>query len=268
MAVIIIIGVVAAITIPSAIKNIEKTHIETRFKIAYSILSRAVDMAEVENGPSNTWTFHDNSISSDKLSAKMSREVAEKYFIPYLNISYICDYPDNIKKCFADTSWHNSAGFIVGPGNGYDTQRGYSFRLKNGMSICINSIDSYYDQSDPRYRNAFAKITVDIDGPNKGKSIMGRDVFHFSVPGRTPEGIQRNIYPGLTNRAGYFDSDYGYVDNRGVFRNSTCRNQSTNLQNGAAVCGTHLGCNCAYEIYRNNFKLPYNLSNIASSYKQ
>jgi prepilin-type N-terminal cleavage/methylation domain-containing protein len=52
-----IIGVVAALTIPSVVRNYQKTQTVTRLKKAYTIMNQAVAMSELENAPKEQWNY-------------------------------------------------------------------------------------------------------------------------------------------------------------------------------------------------------------------
>ena len=52
-----IIGVVAALTIPTLMKNYEKKITVTRLEKTYSTLAQAMKMAQAEHGDVNTWDF-------------------------------------------------------------------------------------------------------------------------------------------------------------------------------------------------------------------
>lgn len=55
-----IIGVIAALTIPQLVSNYQKKVVPTRLKKMYNTLWNAIYMAEVENGPTDNWTFSDD----------------------------------------------------------------------------------------------------------------------------------------------------------------------------------------------------------------
>src|SRR5574344_1882726 len=52
-----IIGVVAALTIPTLVNNYQEKASVTKLKKLYSIVSQAVKLAEVDNGPIEDWGF-------------------------------------------------------------------------------------------------------------------------------------------------------------------------------------------------------------------
>jgi len=83
----VIIGVVAALTIPTAISKFRKNQIETRLKKSYSTLTNAIKRAEVDHGSvSLLW---DTSNLAD-----------------FIN-TYIKPYVSNIKKITVTSSWIN-----------------------------------------------------------------------------------------------------------------------------------------------------------------
>ena len=61
-----IIGIVAALTIPTLMANQRKKAVETKLKKFYTTMSQAVIMSEIENGPSSEWalntSYYSNSI--------------------------------------------------------------------------------------------------------------------------------------------------------------------------------------------------------------
>lgn len=73
-----IIGVVAALTIPTLIQNYKKREIETSLQKIYSTVNQAIKKAELDYGEYENWEF-----TSDGSNA------LDQYFIPYLNVSKI-----------------------------------------------------------------------------------------------------------------------------------------------------------------------------------
>lgn len=72
-----IIGVVAAMTIPTLITNIRHRDYTAKLKKFYSTMSQVIISAEDEYGPVGTW---DSSLSY--------KEYAQKYFAPYIKFSF------------------------------------------------------------------------------------------------------------------------------------------------------------------------------------
>ena len=72
-----VIGVVAAITMPTLIQNYQKSKTANQLKTVYSIMNQAVKMSEIDNGLITEWTFPENNAESIKI-------FLNKYIAPYL----------------------------------------------------------------------------------------------------------------------------------------------------------------------------------------
>ncbi|MBE7706761.1 MAG: prepilin-type N-terminal cleavage/methylation domain-containing protein [Cyanobacteria bacterium SIG30] len=79
-----IIGVVAAITIPTTIKNHWHTEISTGAKTSFSIMSNVIRKAVYDHGPTDTW---DIGITGNIDNAE---DFIEKYILPYVKIAKNC----------------------------------------------------------------------------------------------------------------------------------------------------------------------------------
>ena len=82
-----VIGIVAAMTIPTLVNNYQKKLFVTKMKYTYSLLSNALALSVLENGNANTWNYGK---SSDKASTGSSEDltyIVNTYFKPYLKIS-------------------------------------------------------------------------------------------------------------------------------------------------------------------------------------
>ena len=74
-----IIGVVAALTMPSLIANHTKSVVEARLEKFYSSMNQAIRMAELDYGPRETW-FEDNN------DPALQEAWIKKYIVPYMNV--------------------------------------------------------------------------------------------------------------------------------------------------------------------------------------
>lgn len=72
-----VIGVVAAITIPTLIQNYQKQVTVNRLKETYSILEQAVKMSEIDNGDVTEWQYPKNTEQSHI-------DWINKYLAPYM----------------------------------------------------------------------------------------------------------------------------------------------------------------------------------------
>lgn len=78
-----ILGVIAAITLPSVINNYRKKALETGLLRFYSLMNQAFYMSSIENGPVNTWNYFDGN----------SCQFYKTYLAKYLNnTEYECGY--------------------------------------------------------------------------------------------------------------------------------------------------------------------------------
>lgn len=76
-----IIGVVAALTMPTLISNYKKQEIAARVKTFYSVISQAIQMSEIDNGPSREWIKEQQIVGDEPAN---NRNKALTYFNRYL----------------------------------------------------------------------------------------------------------------------------------------------------------------------------------------
>ena len=147
-----VIGVVAAMTMPTLIKNYQKTVTATRLKATYSTISQAVRMSEVDNGPVASWKLPPDTISARK-------SFVDTYFKPYLK---------NIKEC---DSTQNCLGEKIYSLNGSEISEVTKqvFILNNGVVL------SFTFQGGTNIQ-----IDTDING-KKGPNTSGKDRFTIVV---------------------------------------------------------------------------------------
>ena len=74
-----IIGVVAAITLPILVQNYQKKVTVERLKQTYSILSQAIKMSEIDNGPVEEWN-----IPTESNAYEHGKQFSEQYITPYM----------------------------------------------------------------------------------------------------------------------------------------------------------------------------------------
>ena len=140
-----IIGVVAALTIPTLMANHRKTVIETRLAKFYSTMNQAVQRAEVDYGDKTLWEKYemiyekDEDGNDDKTKPIVNTAYFNKYFAPYIvatkmeegaNGGVIVYFPDGSVASFSSDAihfWPNGKDF-----NGYqrDDETGL---IKNDM---------------------------------------------------------------------------------------------------------------------------------------
>ena len=159
-----IIGIVAAMTMPSLIQNYQKKQTVSQLQKAYSTFSQALVQSQQENGQSSEW-----SVTVAGSSYEDNLAYFNTYWKPYLKVIKVCK---TMKECgynitgFASLTdrhnytyyglFNNVPGFIYGDGT-YASIRPYGF---NNVALQL--------------------LVIDING-SKMPNIIGRDVFHFQI---------------------------------------------------------------------------------------
>lgn len=82
-----IIGVVAAMTLPTLIQNHKKHEVETKLAKVYSVVNQAIKMAEAEYGDPSGWQLE----CSNATPANCTSEDRKEWFMKYIgkNLKYI-----------------------------------------------------------------------------------------------------------------------------------------------------------------------------------
>jgi prepilin-type N-terminal cleavage/methylation domain-containing protein len=163
-----IIGVVAALTMPSLIARHQEKVTVTKVAKNYSIISNAYNMIKSEEGPMSEWGTSDD---NHKLSDAM---IMGEKFEQYLRFTKLCKdksgcWPDAVYKRLNSQYWTN-----------VETQ-GFNYKgvLEDGT---LFSVYQYTDGGVPLDKHGV--IDIDING-FKGPNTLGKDVFRFSIVDRT-----------------------------------------------------------------------------------
>ena len=172
-----IIGVVAAMTLPTLIANYEKKVTATKAKKAYSELLNAIKMSEAHNGEMKEWTYPESG------SIEITRSFVNEYIKPYFN---------GLKECSVGND--DSCGGPV-------SYTGVNYILPNGtgLSMVIHPVGKFY-------------VTVDTNG--KGQpNTLGHDLFNFSANNTNKNLLPYGWKENLTKE----EIVYGYMDDFGTF---------------------------------------------------
>ncbi len=178
-----IIGVVAAMTMPSLINETNNLQFVSKLKKVNSVLAQATSMAVEEYGMIEDWGITDG--SDDGIN------VAFNIYSKSLNVIKDCGNDATGGDCVAKTklltlsgaaysgSWSNASGF------GADT---HTFILKDETSLIFD----VYSGSDASIQGVtrnklknYMLIIADVNGPKKPNKL-GRDTFLFVL---TQDGI-------------------------------------------------------------------------------
>lgn len=173
-----IIGVVAAMTIPSLLKNNNDTELKTAYKKKFSELSQVFDKIRADNGGSLRGAF----TGSQYATPTVMDPVITQYF-----------------KVFKMAQTQNSSGNTVwhDPNNWYDVNNNVlgttcagcaGYILNDGALIHFNS----WDINGCNYNETglCSYITIDINGFKKPNRV-GKDIFELKL-------YENKLAPGTT----------------------------------------------------------------------
>lgn len=155
-----IIGVVAALTIPNLNSSTADKEKVAKVKKVYSNLNDAFGRAQAVYGPFEEWLQLDNTTS-----AQVTR-IGER-MTEFLKTSKNCANQVN-KGCFT-TNIRDNKGTIDGDLNVMNDSNASAYKiiLADGSALSFSVFWFGY------------AATLDIDGPNKGSSTLGKDLFIF-----------------------------------------------------------------------------------------
>ncbi|CDE43771.1 general secretion pathway protein G [Clostridium sp. CAG:768] len=160
-----IIGVVAALTIPTLIENYQKRQVVESLKIAYSIFLGVIEKAKLDYGDVENWDW--NLLSSDRAPTD-GNEFVNKYIIPYIKV-----VPAKLKYEQAK----QLDGSIVSSGTSMYLYKP-KYVLTNGMTFSYYATWGYSDDHS-------LVLSIDINGYNR-PNRMGRDLFIFLISKSSP----------------------------------------------------------------------------------
>ena len=162
-----IIGVVAAMTLPTLIANYQKKVVETRLISFYSKINQAYRMSYAENGDTVDWITSDKNYSYDEMVKWL-----EQYIFPYMK-----HY--NVKQCNVETTGQIGVCVTIPDGSLY------WFSIdRNGQDVAYY-VNGNTDDSGPRnkFQFNFSK-RVKNDGSTNKQSMDFIDPYVFDWDGR------------------------------------------------------------------------------------
>lgn len=153
-----IIGVVAALTIPTVVQSYRKTQTVTQLKKVYSALANTANLAIADEGPINTWEIGEN------LTRQAAADFVSKYLAPYLKVSKNCGL-DMTGDCECKYSYLNNEGGLLTLDSNWTR-----FYLNDGtfLGVSVSNTET----------RKFASVRVDINGKKK-PNVYGKDIFIF-----------------------------------------------------------------------------------------
>ena len=213
-----IIGVVAAMTLPTLIQKHRKQVVETRLKQVYSILGQLVNTAQAEHGDISTWS---------------KKDYVETYILPYIKKS-------DIKK----------SNIRVASNQDKDE---YEIQLISDIKMAVSYLDGTAIDNGT-YRSFSVEIFVDVNGDKK-PNTLGRDQFIFYILPHTASVYNDGKGDLALNvpHAGLFWDGYGFYTSAlktNIWRG--CSNNEAQFNELAIYKNAY----CIALIAQNGWKIP------------
>ena len=211
-----IIGIVAAMVIPSLISSYQKHVTVTRLKQTYAQITQAVKLSEADNGNLGGWDMAMGQVGNYTYDSESSKKFAQTYFTPYLKYSYVCD--DTKSYCsYSKKQMDNSTAITS------NFEKLYGIVLMNGVVIRFW----------PRVEKA-AELKVDLNG-SSGPNTAGKDIFSIVVSNGDLNGVL-----GKEKAPGVYMSGVGYsreyLMSGGTHQHYACSKTPGRLYSGT-FCG-------------------------------
>ncbi len=146
-----IIGIVAAMTMPMIVENTKKQQTVVQLKKAYSVLSQAVELSELDNGSCEYWDY-----------TLPVEQFVKKYLSKFLEIreTRVSDSGQNYKYLNGSPC-----------AEALCTDASYVISVADGTNFTVSRCT---------WVNTGRVVLVDINGDNKPNTI-GKDVFALSI---------------------------------------------------------------------------------------
>jgi prepilin-type N-terminal cleavage/methylation domain-containing protein len=189
----VVIGIIAAITVPTLIQRYQDQAIKSALKKNYSVLKSALDKYQVDNG-------------ERLLSTDMKMRQLKSKIISYFNVSKDCGDAD----CYYSTNKDLYNTYNNKRNINYTNFDDGQFILQDGTFVMIENPDNGNNYTANKY------ISVDVNGINKKPNRLGKDLFMFQL---TNKG---ELLPMGAKGTDYYSETDEY-----------CSNISTSNMNGA-----------------------------------
>ncbi|MBR1754804.1 type II secretion system protein, partial [bacterium] len=180
-----IIGVVAALTIPTLMQNLDRRDRVSKVKAAYSQLSQAIAMARIEHGDLDKWygvtngdVFTDAS-EYTKYGLSATHCVGYKYLLDQFKTVKVCPNNYCLPGDLGTGAASNNKIYYTLDGSEqqliYGSGQSVTANLQNGMAIRI-----YYAKQPCSNNGYCGNVGFDISG-SKSQKIVCKDYFEFPL---------------------------------------------------------------------------------------
>ncbi len=162
-----VIGIVAAMTLPSLIAKHQKKVVVTRLKKSYTILNQWLIKSQLVNGAYDTWPVGKDVNVNDYFN---------RYIKPFFNGVKVCTLAEDCGYT-SDKPWKNLSGSTVNWGLKTDNTR-ILFLLNDGTAVFIPR--NTFDASGGNIYVNQLYMYVDVNGA-LSPNTLGHDVFIFRM---------------------------------------------------------------------------------------
>ncbi len=162
-----IIGVVAALTLPSLIQNRSNKELETALKKNYSVLQSALAKANYEYGETIT------PLTANNLKVK-------NYLMKQLNSARDCQFKNCIDYTSEETESGDILSFFIKEYKTYNKKQNINSKYFDDGQFILND-GSLYMLENSMIWGSEIFITIDVNGPEKKPNAWGHDLFTFEI---------------------------------------------------------------------------------------
>ena len=161
-----VIGVVAAMTLPTLLANTQKTTLAVATKRFHSIVSNAVQLYMADE---NTDDLRNSELcaNADNSNESEAQDATDNFVRKYFNVVEECDN-NNADKCFAQKYRNYKANGETYPSSWFFWKK--AFILADGTALAIKSGDQGWPIT----------VYVDVNG-RKGPNVIGYDMWNMSI---------------------------------------------------------------------------------------
>lgn len=177
----VIIGVVAALTIPTVINNTKDRELRTQFRKSYSVISQALNSTEMNDFSGYAGCYFNDFSQTNGINWVYS-ECQNFYdaFFKRIQVQKVCRGNSKSDGCVPSYQTYNTVPACQAFNQNYIDNVNFSYVLADGQIMNI------YVETDRIY----PLFLVDING-HKGPNAYGKDLFSFSI---LKDNVTNNIY--------------------------------------------------------------------------
>ena len=204
-----IIGIVAAMTIPTLIANYQEKQTVSRLTKAYATISNAYQMARTEYGDLYAWGFTedssfeiDDSGQKDYQGTENSKLFLEK-LAPYLKV---------VKRISKTSAWNDYDFYLLDGEKLSSIMPSDILFLADGSTVFGGWIDNFKCTDAGGYCGDFY---IDINGLDNPPNKFGQDIFSFEIYKNSikPTGTKDTLITARTFSAACNPQDTSYDKN-------------------------------------------------------